>query len=154
MTIHKDMYGDDQRKTIMVSGGFDPVHIGHIRMILDAAKHGDVIVVANSDDWLFRKKGFVFMEFDQRAEILAAIKGVVKVSGVDDTDGTVCEAIRRLKPDMFANGGDRRKNNTPEQDVCEELSVQMLWGVGGEDKANSSSDLVERVKSTSKVSGR
>ena len=154
MTIHKDMYGGDQRKTIMVSGGFDPVHIGHIRMILDAATHGDVIVVANSDDWLFRKKGFVFMEFEQRAEILAAIKGVVKVSGVDDTDGTVCEAIRRLKPDMFANGGDRRKNNTPEQDVCEELGVEMLWGVGGEDKANSSSDLVERVKTTSKVSGR
>ena len=154
MTIHKDMYGDDRRKTIMVSGGFDPFHIGHIRMILDAARHGDVIVVANSDDWLFRKKGFVFMEFEQRAEILAAIKGVIKVSGVDDTDGTVCEAIRRLKPDMFANGGDRRKNNTPEQDVCEELGVQMLWAVGGEDKANSSSDLVERVKSTSKVSGR
>ena len=154
MTIHKNMYGDDQRKTIMVSGGFDPVHIGHIRMILDAARHGDVIVVANSDDWLFRKKGFVFMEFEQRAEILAAIKGVVKVSGVDDSDGTVCEAIRRLKPHMFANGGDRRKNNTPEQDVCEELGVQMLWAVGGEDKANSSSDLVERVKSTSKVSSR
>ena len=154
MTIHKDMYGDDQRKTIMVSGGFDPVHIGHIRMILDAARHGDVIVVANSDDWLFRKKGFVFMEFEQRAEILAAIKGVVKVSGVDDSDGTVCEAIRRLKPHMFANGEDRRKHNTPEQDVCEELGVEMLWGIGGEDKANSSSDLVERVKSTSKVSGR
>jgi len=154
MTIHKNMYGDDQQKTIMVSGGFDPVHIGHIRMILDAARHGDVVVVANSDDWLFRKKGFVFMEFEQRAEILAAIKGVVKVSGVDDTDGTVCEAIRRLKPDIFANGGDRRKHNTPEQDVCEELGVEMLWGIGGEDKANSSSDLVERVKSTSKVSGR
>lgn len=154
MTIHKNMYGDDQRKTIMVSGGFDPVHIGHIRMILDAARHGDVIVVANSDDWLFRKKGFVFMEFEQRAEILAAIKGVVKVSGVDDADGTVCEAIRRLKPNMFANGGDRRKHNTPEQDVCEELGIEMLWGIGGEDKANSSSDLVERVKSTSKVSGR
>ena len=154
MTIHKDMYSDDKRKTIMVSGGFDPVHIGHIRMILDAARHGDVIVVANSDDWLFRKKGFVFMEFEQRAEILAAIKGVVKVSGVDDTDGTVCEAIRRLKPDILANGGDRRKHNTPEQAVCEELGVEMLWGIGGEDKANSSSDLVERVKTTSKVSDR
>jgi D-beta-D-heptose 7-phosphate kinase/D-beta-D-heptose 1-phosphate adenosyltransferase len=154
MTIHKDMFGDDQRRTIMVSGGFDPVHIGHIRMILDAARHDDVIVVANSDDWLFRKKGFVFMEFEQRAEILAAIKGVVKVSGVDDTDGTVCEAIRRLKPDIFANGGDRRKNNTPEHDVCAELGVKMLWGIGGEDKADSSSDLVERVKTTSKVSGR
>ena len=142
------------RKTVMVSGGFDPVHIGHIRMILDAAQHGDVIVVANSDEWLFRKKGFVFMEFDQRAEILAAIKGVIKVSGVDDSDTTVCEAIRRLKPDIFANGGDRKKHNTPEQAVCEELGVEMLWGIGGEDKANSSSDLVERVKIRNKVSDR
>jgi len=142
------------RKTVMVSGGFDPVHIGHIRMILDAAQYGDVIVVANSDDWLYRKKGFVFMEFEQRAEILASIKGVVKVSGVDDSDTTVCEAIRRLKPDIFANGGDRKKHNTPEQAVCDELGVEMLWGIGGEDKANSSSDLVERVKVKSKVSDR
>ena len=149
-----DIIEQQTQKTVMVSGGFDPVHIGHIRMILDAAQHGDVIVVANSDEWLFRKKGFVFMEFEQRAEILAAIKGVVKVSGVDDSDTTVCEAIRRLKPDIFANGGDRKKHNTPEQAVCEELGVEMLWGIGGEDKANSSSDLVERVKSTSKVSDR
>ena len=113
MTVHRDMFGDDKKKTVLVSGGFDPVHIGHIRMILDASKHGDVIVVANSDDWLYRKKGFVFMEFEQRAEILSAIKGVIKVSGVDDNDGTVCEAIRRLKPDYFANGGDREKHNTP-----------------------------------------
>ena len=141
-------------KTIMVSGGFDPVHIGHIRMIIDASKYGDVIVVANSDSWLFRKKGFVFMEFEQRAEILAAIKGVIKVSGVDDSDGTVCEAIRRLKPDYFANGGDRKKHNTPEQAVCDELGVEMLWSVGGDDKANSSSDLVDRVMVKSKVSGR
>ena len=154
MTIHRDMFGDNKRKTVMVSGGFDPVHIGHIRMILDASEYGDVIVVANSDDWLFRKKGFVFMEFDQRAEILAAVKGVIKVSGVDDHDGTVCEAIRRLKPDFFANGGDRKKHNTPEQAVCDELGVEMLWGVGGNNKANSSSDLVERVKATSKFSQR
>ena len=87
--------------TVMVSGGFDPVHAGHIRMIRDAANFGDVIVVANSDDWLYRKKGFVFMTFDQRAEILNAIKGVILVDSVDDTDGTVCEAIRRLKPDFF-----------------------------------------------------
>jgi len=142
------------RKNVMVSGGFDPVHIGHIRMILDAAQHGDVVVVANSDDWLYRKKGFVFMEFEQRAEILASIKGVVKVSDVDDSDTTVCEAIRRIKPDIFANGGDRKKHNTPEQAVCDEMGVEMLWGIGGEDKANSSSDLVERVKVKSKVSDR
>ena len=154
MTVHRDMFGEERRKTVMVSGGFDPVHIGHIRMILDAATHGDVIVVANSDSWLFRKKGFTFMEFDQRAEILAAIKGVVKVSGVDDSDGTVCEAIRRIKPDYFANGGDRQKHNTPEQTVCEELGVEMLLGVGGDNKANSSSDLVERVRVAPKVSDR
>lgn len=154
MTVHREMFDEEKRKTVMVSGGFDPVHIGHIRMILEASEHGDVIVVANSDDWLFRKKGFVFMEFDQRAEILASIKGVVKVSGVDDSDGTVCEAIRRLKPDYFANGGDRQKHNTPEQAVCDELGVEMLWGIGGNNKANSSSDLVERVLTNSKVSER
>ena len=102
----------NRKKTVMVSGGFDPVHIGHIRMITEASRYGNVIVVANSDDWLYRKKGFVFMEFEQRAEILAAIKGVIKVSGVDDYNGTVCEAIRRHKPDYFANGGDRKKHNT------------------------------------------
>jgi len=154
MTVHKDMFDEKRRKTVMVSGGFDPVHIGHIRMILEASEYGDVFVVANSDDWLFRKKGFVFMEFEQRAEILASIKGVVRVSGVDDSDGTVCEAIRRLKPDYFANGGDRQKHNTPEQTVCDELGVEMLWGIGGNNKANSSSDLVERVLINSKVSER
>ena len=135
-----------QKPTVMVSGGFDPVHAGHIRMILDAARWGDVIVIANSDRWLFEKKGFVFMDFDQRSEILNAIKGVVLVDSVDDSDGTVCEAIRRLKPTYFANGGDRGRSNTPEQDVCEELGVEMLWSIGGDEKRDSSSDLVERVR--------
>ena len=76
----------------MVSGGFDPVHAGHIRMIRDAANFGDVIIIANSDNWLFRKKGFVFMTFAQREEILNAIKGVILVDSVDDADGTVCES--------------------------------------------------------------
>ena len=129
--------------TVMVSGGFDPVHAGHIRMIRDAANFGDVIVIANSDQWLFRKKGFVFMTFDQRAEILNAIKGVILVDSVNDTDGTVCEAIRRHKPTYFANGGDRGRSNTPEQAVCEEMGVKLLWGVGGDKKLASSSDLVK-----------
>lgn len=135
----------DKRKTIMVSGGFDPVHVGHIRMILHASEFGDVVVVANSDDWLMRKKGYVFMPFEERAEVLASIRGVVKVEAVDDTDGTVCEAISRVRPDYFANGGDRKKHNTPEQDVCEELGVEMLWEIGGDYKANSSSDLVKKA---------
>ena len=130
----------------MVSGGFDPVHAGHIRMIRDAANCGDVIIIANSDDWLFRKKGFVFMTFDQRAEILNAIKGVILVDSVDDTDGTVCEAIRRHEPTFFANGGDRRKTNTPEVDVCKELGIKLLWGVGGDKKLASSSDLVQNAR--------
>ena len=140
------MSEDNENPTVMVSGGFDPVHAGHIRMIRDAAKHGDVIVVANSDDWLYRKKGFVFMEWERRVEILNAIKGVILVDSVDDSDGTVCEAIRRLNPTYFANGGDRGKANTPEQAVCEEIGVELLWGVGGEEKVDSSSDLAKKVR--------
>lgn len=150
MTIVDEMFDNDEKKnkkpTVMVSGGFDPVHAGHIRMIRDAANFGDVIVIANSDQWLFRKKGFVFMNFDQRAEILNAIKGVILVDSVDDTDGTVCEAIRRHHPAFFANGGDRRKTNTPEVDVCKELKIKLLWGVGGDKKLASSSDLVKESR--------
>tara|TARA_Y100001972_G_scaffold118090_1_gene157810 strand:+ start:475 stop:960 length:486 start_codon:yes stop_codon:yes gene_type:complete len=137
---------DEKRPTVMVSGGFDPVHVGHIRMILEASQYGDVIVIANTDSWLHRKKGFIFMEWDRRAEILNALKGVVLVDSVDDRDGTVCEAIRRLKPTYFANGGDRGKANTPEQNVCEELGVELLWGIGGDYKADASSDLVDRFR--------
>lgn len=81
-----------KRKKIMVSGGFDPLHVGHVRMIKEAAQWGDVIVVINSDDWLIRKKGYVFMNWRERAEIMASIEGVTEVSGVDDADGTVCYA--------------------------------------------------------------
>ena len=147
MTIADGMFDEkDKKPTVMVSGGFDPVHAGHIRMIRDAGQHGNVIVITNSDDWLFRKKGFVFMEFSQRVEILNAIKGVILVDSVDDSDGTVCEAIRRLKPDFFANGGDRGRSNTPEQSVCEELGVELLWGIGGNQKLSSSSELVKKAR--------
>ena len=144
MVVHANMF--DKKPTVMVSGGFDPVHAGHIRMIRHAAQYGDVIIIANSDDWLFRKKGFVFMEYERRIEILNAIKGVILVDSVDDSDGTVCEAIRRLKPTYFANGGDRGRSNTPEQAVCDELGVQLLWGIGGEEKLDSSSELAKKVR--------
>lgn len=150
MTVHRNMFDKEnemeERPTVMVSGGFDPVHAGHIRMIRHAAEYGDVIIIANSDDWLFRKKGFVFMEYERRIEILNAIKGVILVDSVDDTDGTVCEAIRRLRPTYFANGGDRGRSNTPEQAVCEELGVQLLWGIGGDEKLDSSSSLAKKVR--------
>ena len=148
MTVHGDMFdeNENEKPTIMVSGGFDPVHAGHIRMIRHAAEYGNVIIIANSDDWLFRKKGFVFMEFERRIEILNAIKGVILVDSVDDSDNTVCEAIRRLKPTYFANAGDRGKANTPEQSVCEEIGVELLWAIGGEEKLDSSSDLARKVR--------
>ena len=132
-------------KRIMISGGFDPIHIGHIEMIKEASRLGHVIVVINSDDWLKRKKGYVFMPYDERAAILSSIVGVTLVSSVDDKDGTVCEAIRRLQPDVFANGGDRGHNNTPEVELCEHLDVQLMWGIGGEHKPQSSSWLVNKA---------
>ena len=135
-----------EKPVIAVSGGFDPVHIGHVRMIKDAARYGDVMVIINSDDWLQRKKGYVFMPWKERAEIMGNIKGVRFVTAVDDSDGTVCEALKRHKPEVFANGGDRKQKNTPEMDVCEELGIQMMWAVGGSNKPQSSSWLVNKLK--------
>ena len=86
------------------------------------------------------------MEYERRVEILNAIKGVIFVDSVDDSDDTVCEAIRRLKPTYFANGGDRGRSNTPEQAVCEELGIKLLWGIGGEEKLQSSSDLAKKAR--------
>ena len=133
-----------ERPIIAVSGGFDPVHIGHIRMIKDAARYGDVMVIINSDDWLMRKKGYVFMPWEERAEIMGNIKGVKIVTQVDDSDGTVCEALRRHRPDAFANGGDRKRDNTPEMEICDSMNIQMLWSIGGKEKPQSSSWLVEK----------
>jgi len=144
---------EEKRPTVMVSGGFDPVHAGHIRMIREASRYGDVIVIANSDAWLFRKKGFVFMDFKKRVEILNAIKGVILVDSVDDTDDTVCEAIERHKPTYFANGGDRGKTNTPEQSVCEQIGTKLLWSVGGDEKVDSSSSLVKKFYDMPPVRG-
>lgn len=134
-----------KNKTIAVSGGFDPIHEGHIRMIREASKYGDVVVILNSDDWLERKKGYNFMSFKERSYIAGSIKGVTFTTGVDDSDGTVCEALERIKPDYFANGGDRYETNTPEMTVCKELGIEMLWNIGG-GKTQSSSDLINRVK--------
>ena len=132
------------KKMIMVSGGFDPPHIGHIRMFKDAAKWGNVVVAINSDEWLMRKKGYVFMPWEERAEIIRELASVTVVIDFDDSDNTACDAIRKFKPDAFANGGDRKKDNTPEMDVCDKLGIQMLWGIGGKDKPQSSSWLVNK----------
>ena len=127
---------------VLLSGGFDPCHVGHLRMIQAAkAIRANVTIALNSDGWLLRKKGYVFMPFNERKTILQSIKGVVAVETVDDSDGTVCEALIRLKPDFFAKGGDRTKHNTPEQEACSWLGISIIWDCGG-GKTQASSKLV------------
>jgi cytidyltransferase-like protein len=135
-----------EKKIVAVSGGFDPIHIGHVRMIQDAAKLGNVIVFLNTDEWLKRKKGYAFMPWDERAEILLSIKGVKEVYSAMDDDNTVCEALKFYKPSVFINGGDRKEGNVPEYKVCDDLGIAMIFNAGGNDKPQSSSWLVDKVK--------
>lgn len=123
-------------KRIAISGGFDPIHPGHIAMIEDAMKYGEVHIIVNSDEWLIRKKGFFFQPWIDRKKILEAY--TPHVHHVDDTDGTVCEALRRIKPDYFGNGGDRGKTNTPELNVCMEIGIEPVFELGGGKYSSSS----------------
>jgi len=134
------------KKLVTVSGGFDPIHMGHVRMILEAGSLGDVIIIANSDAWLMRKKGYVFMPYEERQEILYALKGVVDVVEALDDDDTVCKSLEKLRPDIFANGGDRKEGNVPEYKLCEKLNIKMMFGIGGRDKPQSSSWLVDKLR--------
>lgn len=124
--------------TVLLSGGFDPIHQGHVRMICDAATFGSVIIALNSDAWLVRKKGFVFMPWEDRREVLMSMRDITDVHAVDDTDGTVCEALRTLRPSHFGNGGDRTTENTPELAACRALGIVPLFGLGGGKVASSS----------------
>jgi D-beta-D-heptose 7-phosphate kinase/D-beta-D-heptose 1-phosphate adenosyltransferase len=136
---------DKSPKLVCVSGGFDPVHPGHVVLFEEAANYGRLVVILNSDDWLMRKKGFCFLNWEQRAFIIRALRVVDEVVTVDDSDETVCEALFRLRPDYFANGGDQKLENTPEIELCNKLGIKTLWNIGGE-KIESSSNLVKRIK--------
>lgn len=138
-------------KIVMVSGYFDPFHVGHLQYFEEAAKYGKVVVALNSDEAAKRKKGYVFMPFEERKRLLEALKCVHAVVPVDDGDGTVIKAIAQHRPDYFAKGGDRGPDNTPEQETCAYLGIEMLWSVGGDNKAQSSSELV--AKSWDKLLG-
>ena len=137
-----------KRKIVAISGGFDPVHVGHVRMIKAAAKLGDVIIITNSDAWLKRKKGYVFMPIEERLEIIEGFDVVDMVVESIDKDLTVCETLQWLAKEenvkIFANGGD--KNNTdaiPEADVCRKNKIAMKFNIGG-GKIQSSSSLVAK----------
>lgn len=133
-------------RVVAVSGGFDPLHVGHVRMIQAAAKLGTrLVVIANGDEFLVRKKGYAFMPVEERVEILRALRDVDEVVVAVDKDQTVCETLRLVRPDVFANGGDRRATgDIPEAAVCRELGIEMIFNVGGS-KVQSSSDLVQRA---------
>jgi cytidyltransferase-like protein len=142
-------------KTIVIAtGGFDPIHSGHINYIKEAKKLGDILIVgANSDAWLRRKKGQEFMPWEERSSILNAVKDVDRVINFDDTDDSATDAIRKVRSIyphdkiIFANGGDRTKTNIPEMSMLEEMShLEFVFGVGGEHKMNSSSWILQEWK--------
>ena len=144
-------------KYYIVSGGFDPIHEGHIAMIVDSAKRSDgVIVLANSDEWLCRKKGKNFYTLETRRVLLENIKGVIDVLAFDDSDNSACDGIRKARKKypnaklVFANGGDRTKDNIPEMPTCKECGVDVVFGVGGENKANSSSWILNKYNEKTK----
>ena len=147
----------NKKIVVAVSGGFDPVHVGHVRLFREAKKLGDeLVVILNNDNWLKRKKGFVFMPQAERKEIIGAIRFVDRVvfSGhsVRFTDRSVCAELKNIRPDIFANGGDRtvqdakKKNSSlnPEADLCRKLGIKMVFNVGRGGKMQSSSWLLER----------
>ena len=138
-------------KVVAVSGGFDPVHIGHVRMFEAAKKLGSkLVVILNNDNWLHKKKGYVFMHEKERKEIIEAFSVVDKVvitkHPKHPKDMSVCNELKKIKPDIFANGGDRKLDNVPEVDVCEKINCQMVFNVGKGGKVQSSSWLVNKSR--------
>lgn len=139
---------------VIFSGGFDPVHSGHIELIKEAQQLGRVILALNSDDWLRRKKGKEFLAIDERKAILSQFKGILAVIEFDDADDSACDAISQVKkmfpnhPIIFANGGDRIATNTPEMINFEhDPLVTFEFGLGGSNKKNSSSWILQNWKS-------
>ena len=140
---------------VLISGGFDPIHSGHIYLIQQASKYGKIVVLLNSDEWLKKKKGREFLPFDERLIIMKSIKNVLDVLSFDDKDMTVVKGIEKAitkYPNYsikFANGGDRDDKNTPEAEFCKKNNIETLWGIGGTNKSNSSSWILKKWKDRS-----
>lgn len=142
---------DNKKIVVAVSGGFDPLHIGHVRMFKRAKELGDkLVVILNNDNWLKSKKGYVFMPQEERKELLEALEvvdGVVLTKhGADPKDMSVCAELMEVKPDIFANGGDRHQGNIPETAACKEIGCKMVDNVGEGGKVQSSSWLLGNFK--------
>jgi cytidyltransferase-like protein len=139
-------------KIVLVTGGFDPLHSGHIAYFKSARLLGDKLIVGlNSDDWLKRKKGRSFMPINERVSIIENLSMVDGCLLFDDNDGSAKEAIRNVRqlyPNdqiIFANGGDRTATNIPEMEILDE-NIEFVFGVGGDNKLNSSSWILEEWK--------
>ena len=143
-------------KYVLVTGGFDPLHSGHLAYFKAAKKLGDKLVVGlNSDEWLTEKKGQPFMPFAERLAIISELECVDNVLSFDDSDGTACGAIFKLMATttgeyVFANGGDRVDGNVPEYATYSD-KIEFAYGVGGTDKINSSSWILEEYKNPKTV---
>ena len=140
------MERDKEKKavTVCISGGFDPIHDGHIDLIVAAKKLGDRLVcIVNDDDFLVRKKGKPFYpSVEVRGKILEHIREIDEVVVAIDDDQSVCKTLELIKPDIFANGGDRNTEaDILEAAVCQRIGCRMVFGVGGNHKTNSSSEL-------------
>ena len=140
------------KKIVLITGGFDPLHSGHLSYIKEAKKLGDILVVGvNSDDWLTRKKGRAFMPYMERANVVRNIVGVDFVIDFDDSDNTAKHAIHMVRQSypsdqiIFANGGDRTDKNIPEMDFADD-NLSFVFGTGGFNKSNSSSWILEEWK--------
>ena len=139
---------------VLVTGGFDPLHKGHIEYFKEAKKLGDKLIVGvNSDEWLTRKKGRPFMPFEDRCAIIKELSIVDKVIGFDDSDDSACQAIFHTLSThgnikvIFANGGDRTNTTTPEYATYGDMpNVEFAFGVGGTNKMNSSSWILDEWK--------
>lgn len=141
-----------EKIVVAVSGGFDPIHVGHVRMFQEARKLGnELVVILNNDNWLKAKKGFVFMPQEERKEIIEALACVDRVVLTEHpenpSDMSICRELLILKPHIFSNGGDRHRRNIPEVAVCESVSCKMVFNVGKGGKIQSSSWLLENYKS-------
>lgn len=137
---------------VLVTGGFDPVHSGHLSYLSAARQLGHMLIVGlNSDDWLRRKKGRAFMSWVERANILRNLRMVDQVLDFDDSDNSAIGAIQQVQDHypgahlIFANGGDRTQQNIPEMSV-QDKNLEFRFGVGGDNKMNSSSWILEEWK--------
>lgn len=149
MECMKKGIGKDGEKVVAVSGGFDPIHVGHVRMLRAAKALGTrLVVIMNNDHWLRAKKGFVFMPEEERKELIEALACVdeVVLTGhmPDDPDRSVVKALAKVRPHVFANGGDRKsETDIPEAIFCRDEDIEMVFNVGHGGKVSSSSDLAK-----------